>query len=339
MDPRTEKARFAIVPDRPAAGMRLYRCRSAIAEAHYISLSVFYDVFGDKYTKPLYIEKSSRTARLAGRCYERTFLGREFYSLIKDPNGIYRYNATIYQEAHEILHLPFEETPHLGFSLMKASESDIEESYSPRQAFQRAATQNSLLASAVDFVLQELKIPETSLGLIGSLAIDPASKPRDVDLVFGGDAATLTKAYDWVRQGAKPSVPLQRYLPPPLPIVCAFFTAEPPLYPDLSSLRVLQPVTRDFALILKEPVSPPYLNLQVYRAQSLHGEGSTLLVVRDTLSRANLETDTLLHVSGYPASVASEPAILITDVEQQMPTVPFHGGGTTCAYPSGASRP
>jgi hypothetical protein len=318
--------------------MRLYFCRSEVAESRYISLSVFHDVFGGTYTKPLYIEKNERTTGLAGRCYERRFRGRDFYSLIKDPRGIYRHNATIYRDAHDILRLPFEEDPNMAFLLMKAKGAEIEESCSPRQAFEKAVPRNALLAATVDFVLRDSRIPQHCLGLIGSLAIDPASVPRDVDLVFSGDCATLDRAYKWIRDGSRPGVPLQRHLPNSLPIVCAFFDAEPPVYPDLSGLLVLEPVTRDFDMILKEPVSPPYLNVQVYRGRQLPAEQNILLVVRDTLSRAGLDLDVPLRLSGFPSSVGGEAAILVTDVEEQMPTVPFHGGGAQCSYPDGATE-
>ncbi len=83
------------------SGMRLYFCKSEVAGSRYISLSVFHDVFGGTYTKPLYIEKNEKAAGLAGRCYERRFGGRDFYSLIKDPRGVYRHNATLYRDALE----------------------------------------------------------------------------------------------------------------------------------------------------------------------------------------------------------------------------------------------
>src|SRR5580704_5607260 len=108
------------------SGMRLYFCKSEVAGSRYISLSVFHDIFGGTYTKPLYIEKTEQSAGLAGRCYERKFGDRDFYSLIKDPRGIYRHNATIYRDAHEILRLPFEEQPNMAFLLMKAKAAEIE---------------------------------------------------------------------------------------------------------------------------------------------------------------------------------------------------------------------
>ena len=118
-----------------ACGMRQYVCWSEVARAHYIALSVFHDVFGDTYTKPLYIEKNSYTLSLAESCHERRLLGRDFFSLIKTPDGVYRFNADIYKDAQRVLGLSIETSHSLGFGLAKARMSEVQKAYSPAEAY------------------------------------------------------------------------------------------------------------------------------------------------------------------------------------------------------------
>lgn len=318
--------------------MRLYICLSTVAHAHYVALSVFHDVFGDAYTKPIYIEKNAYTAVLKGKCQERRMLDRDFYSLIKTPQGVYRFNADIYRDAHQILGLPIEEECGLAFRLMSTRPSEIQTVRSPRQAYLDARTKNPRFESIVSFVLKHVDVPEQSLGLIGSLAIDPTLESRDVDLVFTDNVSVLNVVSDWIQRGPKGGAPLQRVLPAPLPIVCAFFNAQPIVYPDLSELRVLQPTTEDFELVMGNPICPPYLNMQIYHTQIQGKDREMLLIIRDSLSRVALKPGMRLRLSGHPSIVRGKSAILVTDVEQQLPEVPFHGGGTICSYPNGAKK-
>jgi hypothetical protein len=320
------------MPDqKTACGMRQYVCWSEECHAHYIALSVFHDVFGDKYTKPLYIEKNSSTLNLADSCHERRLLGRDFFSLIKAPGGIYRLNADIYKDAQRVLGLLIETRRGLGFGLAKARLSEVQKAYSPAEAYLEARARNATVRAAASFVLQQTGISENNLGLIGSLAIDPTVEARDLDLVFTGNLSTLDLAYTWIHQGHAPETPLRHEAPPPLPTVCAFFTAQPLAYPDLSKFRVLDSKTKDFDLLINKPLSPAYLNIQVYLATLSGKQEEAILIVRDTLSRDSLKPGMAVHLRGYPSVVRGELAILVTDVEQQIRNVSFHGGGTKCS--------
>src|SRR5258706_11222776 len=100
--------------------MRQYLCLSQRADAYYIALSMFDDVFGKTYAKPIYVEKTTRTtSALQKKCEERELLGRSFYSLIKNTSGTYRFNADIYEDCHMLLGLPFETSADLAFNLMR----------------------------------------------------------------------------------------------------------------------------------------------------------------------------------------------------------------------------
>jgi len=310
--------------------MRQYVCWSEVARAHYIALSVFHDVFGDTYTKPLYIEKNSYTLSLAESCHERRLLGRDFFSLIKTRDGIYRFNADIYKDAQRVLCLSLETSHSLGFGLAKASMSEVQKAYSPAEAYLEAKARNATVRAAASFVLQQVGVSEDNLGLIGSLAIDPTVEARDLDLVFTGSLSTLDLAYQWIHQGHAPGTPLRREIPP-LPTICAFFTARPVAYPDLSQFRVLDREVKDFDVLIREPLSPTYLNIQVYVASLSGRNEQVILVVRDPLSRDSLKPGIPVRLRGYSSTIHREPAILVTDVEQQIPTVCFHGGGTKCS--------
>jgi hypothetical protein len=45
-----------------------------------------------------------------------------------------------------------------------------------------------------------------------------------------------------------------------------------------------------------------------------------------------------LELRGYPAETNGGRSILVTDVEQQIPVVAFHGGGTKCSSLTGANK-
>ena len=180
-------------------------------------------------------------------------------------------------------------------------------------------------------MLQQTGISEDNLGLIGSLAIDPTVEARDLDLVFTGSLSTLDAAYQWVHQGHAPETPLRREIPPPFPTICAFFTARPVAYPDLSQFRVLDSEAKDFEVLICNPLSPAYLNIQVYFANLSGRNAQAILVVRDTLSRDCLKPGMAVRLRGYPSALFGEQSLLITDVEQQLRAVPFHGGGKQCS--------
>lgn len=310
--------------------MRQYVCRNQRTGAQYTSLSVFSDLFGDVYTKPLYVEKVPSTFSLEGRCQIKYLLGKAFYSLIKTPDGTYRLNSDIYSDAHTLLGLRLEHQPTLAFGLMRAHLSEIVTAFSPTEAYVRARSESSVLRSVASFVLQQLTLPEECLGLIGSLGIDPTVHARDVDLVFSGPVEMLDLAYHWVRDRSSNGPPLRRAIPPPLPTVCAFFSAVPSAYPDSSDFCLLQPSLQYFDVLVGTPQTPPYLNLQIYFAELPAAQGQTSLILRDTLSRAALMPGVHLRVLGYPSLLRDRPAILVTDVEQQIVGVSFHGGGTRC---------
>jgi hypothetical protein len=316
-------------------GIREYFCWSREAHSYYIGLSLFYDIFGDEYTKPIYIERTPYTQNLEGRCQERRFLGRDFFSLIKTPRGIYRFNEEIYRDANQILKLPMEQNLSLARGLMRASTNEIQTIYRPREAY-LAAAKNPAVASATSVLTKETGIPEASVGLIGSLSLDPTLEPRDLDLVLTGSVATLDLAYRWLREGVKEGPPLRRHLPPPLPTICPFFSADPLAYPDLSDFRILTPYPEEFSVHIGGSLSPSYLNLQIYSARFLTRSTEGILVVRDTLSRSTLESGMVVRLWGHLSDAQGTMAVLVTDVEKQILTVHFHGGGTKSESLNGA---
>src|SRR6266850_2691155 len=250
--------------------MRQYLCWNKATRAYYIALSVFDDVLDATYSKPIYVEKTPGTAALQGRCENRRFLNREFYSLIKTPEGLYRFNADIYQDARSVLGLTADETPLLGFRLVRLPQSEIKSEFCPQTSYIAARNVNSIVHLAVSSFLDNIIFPETGLGLIGSMGIDPNAaglSQRDLDFVFCGSLYEITRAYNWVKSKHLPGQPLRRALPSPLPVVCAFFEAEPPVYPPLSQLKILAQTLANFDVIIQEPVSPTFLNIQIYSAR------------------------------------------------------------------------
>lgn len=305
-------------------GMRQYICRSTRAQALYVALSVFHDVFGEKYTKPIYIEKNSFTSSLHGRCQVKKLLDRDFYSLIKTPQGTYRFNADIYQDAHRILGLPFEIGNTLGYGLMSICSDEIESTILPSDAYLRAKAKNDIFRLAVSHVARAIPMSEDSFGLIGSLAVNPKGILRDIDLVFSGDSTTLETAYRWIREGPRDLSRLSRRLPESMPPICAFFTSCPVAYPDLSNFQVLRRNTSESTVMIGPPVSPPYLNMQIFSARTLPKGRTLVLVVRDTLSRCGLNSGQTVHLYGFESRLNGKEAILITDVEKQISEVSFH---------------
>jgi len=121
--------------------------------------------------------------------------------------------------------------------------------------------------------------------------------------------------------------PLRRALPSGLPTICSFYQAEPSVYPDLTLLRVLKGELGDFTVLILEPLVPAFLNIQIYSARDLISGGLVTLVIRDTLSRDMLPIEAQLNVRAYLCNYNGARALLITDVEQQILGIPFHGGG------------
>jgi hypothetical protein len=251
---------------------------------------------------------------------------------------MYRFNQTIYEDSHRILKLSFESRPNLGFGLMIMAPQQIKEAYDPFRACVEAQINNLDVKAALSFLTKTSTISEDSLALIGSLSMDPTLKARDIDLVFTGNISTLDLAYRWVRQGPSEGPHLRRHLQVPLPTICSFFAANPVAYPDLREFEVRSTSLKEFDLVLGEALSPPYLNIQTYSAMNTAANRELILIVRDTLSRDTLEPGKSLSGSGYPSVIGGRPAILITDVERQLPTVSFHGGGTKSEYPNGVSE-
>jgi|SRR5882724_430855 len=310
--------------------VRQYLCWNKTSGAYYIALSMFDDVLDERYSKPIYIEKTPTTAMLQGKCEERIFLGREFYSLIKTPESIYRFNADIYSEAHSVLGLTIIDKPDLGFKLMQIPRSEIRSIFYPKPAYVAARDNNSTVRSAASAFLSDATVSEFDLGLIGSLGIDPHAAThmlRDLDLVFCGPLNAITRAYNWVRSEHLPMQPLRRALPSGLPTICSFYQAEPSVYPDLTLLRVLKGELGDFTVLILEPLVPAFLNIQIYSARDLISGGLVTLVIRDTLSRDMLPIEAQLNVRAYLCNYNGARALLITDVEQQILGIPFHGGG------------
>lgn len=315
--------------------IHLYICWNKYAKACYTATSMFHDLFPDMYTKPVYVEKTTSTSYLSGRCKERQLLGRTFYSLIKNPEGTYRFNSEIYKDVHEVLGLEFETSHTLAFDLIKLPPGEIEMAYSPGEAYAQAHNKNRTLQSTIQYLLKEMPVFEENLGLIGSLAVDSGLDVRDLDLVFHGPIDVLDVANEWILQGPKVGPPFRRALPAPLPILCGFFSARPSAYSELTTLRMLEDQTEEIEVMIRAPRSGPYLNIQVYLVFDFLRQRDLLLVIRDPLGRDALKKGMSLSVKGYPSSLLGKPAILVTDVESQIQTVNFHAGGTRCYEQNG----
>lgn len=319
--------------------MRQYLCLSQRTDAHYIALSMFDDVFGEVYAKPIYVEKTTRTASaLEHKCEERALLGRTFYSLIKNTSGTYRFNADIYEDCHSLLGLPFEGSADLAFDLMRLLPQEIKHTYTPRESYVAAKLGNDLVGAAISEMLQHFPYSENDLGLIGSLGIDPDASARDLDLVFLGSAESLGVAHRWVRSGNHEEPPLRHPLPLSLPTICSFFSAEPSAYPNLSSFRLISSTQRTFDLNIESAISPSFLNIQVYQASDRQSARQLVLVVRDPLSRDMISPGMRFELRGYPAETNGALSVLVTDVERQIPAIAFHGGGAECSSRTGTNK-
>jgi hypothetical protein len=318
-----------------AWNLYLYICWSKYAQAAYTATSMFHDLFPGRYTKPVYVEKTPRTSQLSGKCRELHLLGRTFYSLIKDPGGVYRFNSSIYQDVQDVLGLEFDRSPNLTFDLIKLPSDEVEKAYSPADAYARARATNRSLQSAVQYLLREIPISEDQLGLIGSVAVDNTVDTRDVDVVFHGSTDVLDLANKWILQGDKPGPPFRRVLPSGLPIVCGFFSAQPSAYPDLRNLQLLEDHPHEIEVALGSPASPSYLNVQTYTVLDILQDKELLLIVRDPLGRDALQHKMTLFVRGYRALLREKPSLLVTDVESQLRPLNFHAGGTRCSEKNG----
>jgi hypothetical protein len=320
--------------------MLQYLCLSRFADAHFVALSMFDDILGSTYAKPIYVEKTVYTSNfLLNKCEQRMLLGRWFYSLIKNQAGTYRYNSDIYNDSHRVLGLDFEPDRGMAFGLMRLRSEEIKHVYSPRDSFKLAQHENSPFRAAISVMLKQMVYPKDNLGLIGSLGIDPGSKHfGDIDLIFYGGAELLSRAHEWVISGDRTGPPLRHPLQMPLPTICSFYAAEPVAYPDLRSLRVGDGYLSMYDLLIEEILTPSFLNIQVYLAREFGQDGTLMLVVRDTLSRDMICPGQRFQISGFPAFIDAKPAVLVTDVEKQIPAVSFHGGGAKCFSQIGSDR-
>lgn len=309
-------------------GICQYFCYSKYIEGNYVSINMFRDLFGDMYAKPLYIERTNRTLFLAEKCQEKCLRGKIFYSLIKSPHGIYRFNKEIYEDGEKLLNLELEKNIGLAFNLMKVNEREILETIDPFQAYDIAIARNSVVAETIGRIPSTLK-KANKLGLIGSIAIDPTIIVRDVDILFWGNVSGLNKIHEWLHKKKSGTLPLRRRLSKNLPTLCAFFDAKPTVYPELDSFELTSCKLEKRRACVIALECPSYLNMQVYTIK-LEDETFSKLIVRDTLSRDVLNLGTRFEFLGYRSKIRNISAFLITDVEKQFIGISLHGGNTKC---------
>ena len=317
--------------------MQQYLCQNVATGLRYVALSMFEDVLGRGYAKPIYIEKGPGSSGLEQACEQRILRGVKFYSLIKNRSHTYRLNAEIYRDAHNVLKLDFEQDPSLAFNLLRVPPDEVLETFTPRQSFVRARDSRGLVAEAAEEIVRGAAVPETCLGLIGSIGLDPSVKSRDLDVVFIGDSQELDLAYNWIVR-ARRKQPLQRALETPKILLCSFYESEPCVYTHLRSLRVQDCALNSFDLIIDDALKPTFLNIQIYRAHLGKAGEETTLIIRDTLSRAMVPIGGHLKIMGYSSTLNGRHAILVTDVEAQIPEIAFHDGGRRCDTRNGSIR-
>lgn len=297
-------------------------------QAAYISVNMFRDITGDRYAKPIYVERSRATLSLEGICQKKLMLGKTFYSLIKDTSGHYIENHQIYRWGKDVLGLEEESKRSFGFKLLKTRPNDIKQVYEPVHVFEKLSPTSKELEALKQYIPEAFNSLSCRLGLIGSLAVDSMCSTNDIDVVFTGTSRALDSINQRLELDRLHSGPQQVRLAGTSIKLCAFYSQALDDYKDFESFSITSDDLMPFNIKINSAHWANYLNVQRYSVTNLLDGKPSELIVRDTLGRWGLAPNQHLILNGFPGKIGDDSAILVTDVETQIKDRSFHGPAT-----------